>query len=432
MPELPEVERARALIAAQALNRRIVGVDDADSFVCRPHTPGQLREALVGRTLTAARRRGKTLWCETSGVGESTVPGPDLGIHLGMGGRIVVTSPGGQEVWAGEPFRRDAQPAKAQWDRFKLEFADGGSLALFDKRRLGRVRLNPDVDTLGPDAEDVTLAQFRNLIMKGTIAVKARLLDQSKIAGVGNLLADEALWQAKISPSARVNTLQRKDADRLYRALQAALTSAAAQGGVHTGEVIPARRPGGTCPRCGAEMVHGTVGGRSTWWCSREQRLRPLRNRFCGPRQPGYGGLTQARTAGHQRSREATAMVGPRMIGPGEHERRSRPLLRTKLGEVLRRTRQEQGRTLADVSRAARVSMPYLSEIERGRKEASSEVLAAICDALHIEVSDLLVWVGRDLVGDRARRAPVIPLDAVRSRRAPQPHGPGDIVGLAA
>jgi transcriptional regulator with XRE-family HTH domain len=76
--------------------------------------------------------------------------------------------------------------------------------------------------------------------------------------------------------------------------------------------------------------------------------------------------------------------------------------------------------------------MPYLSEIERGRKEASSEVLAAICDALHIEVSDLLVWVGRDLVDDRARQAPVIPLDAVRSRRAPQPHGPGDIVCLAA
>ena len=273
MPELPEVERARALIAVQALDRRIVGVDDADSFVTRPHTPGQLREALVGRTLTAARRRGKTLWCETSGVGESTVPGPDLGIHLGMGGRIVVTSPGGQEVWAGEPFRRDAQPAKAQWDRFKLEFADGGSLALFDKRRLGRVRLNPDVDTLGPDAEDVALAEFRDLIMKGTVAVKARLLDQSKIAGVGNLLADEALWQARMSPAARVDSLRRQDVDRLYRALQSAPQSAIARGGVHTGDVIAARRPGGTCPRCGAEMKHGTVGGRSTWWCSREQAL---------------------------------------------------------------------------------------------------------------------------------------------------------------
>ena len=126
-------------------------------------------------------------------------------------------------------------------------------------------------------------------------------------------------------------------------------------------------------------------------------------------------------------------MLGPPMIGPGERERRSRPLVRTKVGEVLRRTRQRQGRTLADVSRAAKVSMPYLSEVERGRKEASSEVLAAICDALHIEVSDLLVWVGRGLVDDRGRRLNVIPLDAVRDRRAAQAQrGPGDIVGLAA
>jgi formamidopyrimidine-DNA glycosylase len=271
VPELPEVETARRLIADHALHRRIEGVDDADAFVCRPHSPGQLRDVLVGRTLTAACRRGKTIWCPTSGVGPSATPGPDLGIHLGMGGRIVVASADGQVFAAGEPPRRDAQPSKAEWTRFTLEFADGGSLALFDKRRLGRVRLDPDLDALGPDAQQVTPAEFRNLIMKGTVAVKARLLDQSKIAGVGNLLADEVLWQAKVSPAARVDSLRRQDVDRLYRALQSALRSATAQGGVHTGEVIPARRTGGTCPRCGAEMKHGTVGGRSTWWCLREQ-----------------------------------------------------------------------------------------------------------------------------------------------------------------
>ena len=302
MPELPEVEAARGLIADQALNRRIVAVDDADAFVCRPHTPGQLRDALVGRTLTSARRRGKTMWCETSGVNGSPEPGPELGIHLGMGGRIVVTA-GDRTTGGGGwgPQRREARPAlearprpgrerdpalearpgreagpgKPEWNRFALEFADGGRLALFDKRRLGRVRLNPDTDALGPDAEEVTPAQFRQLIMKGTIAVKARLLDQSKIAGVGNLLADEALWQARIPPAAPVSRLQRKDADRLYRTLQSALKAAIAQGGVHTGEVIAARHPGGTCPRCGAEMRHSTVGGRSTWWCSREQAPWP-------------------------------------------------------------------------------------------------------------------------------------------------------------
>jgi len=269
MPELPEVETARSLIADQALNRPIVDVDDSDTFVCRPRSPCELRGALIGRTLTAAHRRGKAMWLETSGVDGS--PGPDLGIHLGMSGRIVVTSKDGQAVEGGGPRRRDAQPGKAEWDRFTLTFADGGSLVLFDKRRLGRVQLNPDIDALGPDAATVTPAEFRDLITKGSTAVKARLLDQSKIAGVGNLLADEILWKAKVSPLTRTGSLQRKDADRLFRALKAAVDSATAKGGVHTGDVIAARHPGGTCPRCGAEMRHGTVGGRSTWWSSREQ-----------------------------------------------------------------------------------------------------------------------------------------------------------------
>ncbi len=271
MPELPEVETARSLIAARALHRRIVAVDDADTFVCRPHSPGQLRAALVGRTLLTARRRGKTMWCETSGVGRSRRPGPDLGIHLGMGGRIVVSSKGGRAEEGGDPRGPSSSPHKPEWNRFTLEFADGGTLVLFDKRRLGRVRLDPDVDALGPDAEEVTASEFNRLLTRGTIAVKARLLDQSKIAGIGNLLADEVLWQAGVSPAQPVDALGPSDTDRLYQALEAALKSAIAKGGVHTGEVIPARRPGGVCPRCGADMVHGTVGGRSTWWCSREQ-----------------------------------------------------------------------------------------------------------------------------------------------------------------
>ena len=272
MPELPEVESARRLIADQALGRRIVAVDDADTFVCRPHSPGELRDALTGRMLTAAHRRGKAMWCETSELlGGPPGPGPDLGIHLGMSGRIVVTSPDGEAAEGGDPPGRDAQPRKAEWDRFTLEFADGGRLALFDKRRLGRIQLNPDIGALGPDAGQVTRAEFRALITKGTTTVKARLLDQSKIAGVGNLLADEIAWQAKVPPAMPVSRLRRADVDRLYRALRSVLASAMANGGAHTGDIIAARRPGGTCPRDGAEMRHGTVGGRSTWWCSREQ-----------------------------------------------------------------------------------------------------------------------------------------------------------------
>jgi len=276
VPELPEVETARSLIADQALHRRIVDVDDSDSYVGRPHPPGELRNALTGRSLTAAHRRGKTIWLETSGTGDGAAPGgPELGIHLGMSGRIVVTSPDGTVAEGGDPYRYDARPRRAVWNRFTLTFADGGSLVLLDPRRLGRVRLTPDIGALGPDAMKVTPAEFRALITKGTIAVKARLLDQSKIAGVGNLLADEILWQAKVSPLARVDSLSSAQVKRLYRALRSVLESAIAKGGAHTGDVIAARHPGGTCPRDGAPMVHGIVGGRSTWWCSREQALRP-------------------------------------------------------------------------------------------------------------------------------------------------------------
>jgi transcriptional regulator with XRE-family HTH domain len=98
-------------------------------------------------------------------------------------------------------------------------------------------------------------------------------------------------------------------------------------------------------------------------------------------------------------------MLDPTLAGPSGRGRRPRPLLRTMVGDVLRRTRREQGRTLADVAGAARVSMPYLSEVERGRKEASSEVLAAICESLGIELSDLLAGVWRDLAELRTRHA---------------------------
>ena len=92
------------------------------------------------------------------------------------------------------------------------------------------------------------------------------------LAGVGNLLADETLWQASLSPARPVDELRPAELDRLHDSLEASLRSAIAHGGVHTGEVIPFRHADAACPRCGAQMLHGTVGGRSTWWCAAEQR----------------------------------------------------------------------------------------------------------------------------------------------------------------
>ena len=270
VPELPEVESARAVIERSALHRKIADVDDTDSFVCRPHSAGELRDALVGHRLRAAHRRGKSIWCEVTGGS------PALGIHLGMSGRVHVSRPGeeddegGDYVGTGGVLSTSAA-VKPEWDRFTLVFADGGSLRLFDKRRLGRVRLDPDIGALGPDAAEVGLADFRELLSRSRAPVKARLLDQHAIAGVGNLLADEALWQAAVAPGVPADELDRDQTETLHRKLQVAIRHAIKKGGVHTGEVIDHRRAGDHCPRCGAPMQRSTVGGRTTWSCSREQ-----------------------------------------------------------------------------------------------------------------------------------------------------------------
>jgi transcriptional regulator with XRE-family HTH domain len=116
-------------------------------------------------------------------------------------------------------------------------------------------------------------------------------------------------------------------------------------------------------------------------------------------------------------------------------DRRPRPLLRTVVGEVMRRRRQVQRRTLAEVARDANVSVQYLSEVERGRKEPSSEILAAVCDSLRIDLADMLAEVRQDLTTGRVT---VLPLDPARLRRAARAQAParptrsGDVMLLAA
>jgi formamidopyrimidine-DNA glycosylase len=247
MPELPEAERARQTLES-ALGRQIVAVDDRDSYVCRPHAPGELADALTGHTLATAHRRGKFMWLETE-------DGPALGLHLGMAGRIVV----------------DPEDT-SRWDRFALEFADGGRLVLRDKRRLGRAVLNPDFSHVGPDAAEVGREEFRRLIGAGRAPIKARLLDQHAISGIGNLLADEILWRARISPLRTTSDLASEDLDRLRREVRAAVRSAIRLGGAHTGRFNPARRREGACPRDGHALMRGRIGGRTTYWCPACQR----------------------------------------------------------------------------------------------------------------------------------------------------------------
>jgi formamidopyrimidine-DNA glycosylase len=271
VPELPEVESARRVIEQRALGREITDVDDHDTYECRPHRPGDLRTALLGRTLTAVHRRGKSMWCETSGVDGSPEAGPALGIHLGMSGTVVVVDRDGTETDGGDYWQRGREPGDERFTRFSLTFADGGRLLLLDPRRLGRVRLDPEVHLLGPDAATITLREFRSAVARGTAPVKARLLDQTALAGVGNLLADQALWQARLDPRRHVGELGDDEVRRLHRAVRSAVQSASRDGGVHTLRILPYRAAGARCPRDGAPMMRGSVGGRTTWWCSLEQ-----------------------------------------------------------------------------------------------------------------------------------------------------------------
>jgi formamidopyrimidine-DNA glycosylase len=268
MPELPEVEFARAVIERKGLRRRIAEVDDSDSFVCRPHGPGEIRHALLGGELVTAMRRGKSMWCQADpGLGAVT-----LGIHLGMSGKIVIADANGTEVDGGDYWEGRRQPGDYRWARFTLTFDDGGRLMLVDPRRLGRIRLNPPVEQLGPDAQRITPAQFRAALAAGNAApVKARMMDQRRIAGIGNLLADEILWRARVHPARAVGSLTAPEESRLLRASRDAIRAALRDGGVHTLTIIPHRRRGGTCPRDHAPMSTAPVDGRTSWWCSAEQ-----------------------------------------------------------------------------------------------------------------------------------------------------------------
>jgi formamidopyrimidine-DNA glycosylase len=144
-------------------------------------------------------------------------------------------------------------------------------MALRDKRRLGRAVIDPDFSHIGPDAAEVGRDVFRERVGRGTTALKARLLDQGVVAGVGNLLADESLWRAKLSPLQVAGELSVDELDRLRRELRAAVRDAIRNGGVHTGRFMPARERGGACPRCRTPLARDTVGGRTTYWCPRCQ-----------------------------------------------------------------------------------------------------------------------------------------------------------------
>lgn len=259
MPELIEIEFYRQA-AATTVGRRIATVTAPDAWYLKGGLDARaLAEVTTGAVIEAARRHGKVLLLDLADR-------PTLGLRFGMTGRLVVD--GGSIIEQLEYSSNRQDPA---WDRVGFTFDDGGEMHISDPRRLGGVELDPDLSRLGPDASTITPAALRRSI-DGPVALKARLLDQSRIAGIGNLIADDTLWRASLSPRRAGSSLDDRELRRLSSSIRASITELTSAGGSHTGALQALRAGGAPCPRCGGLLDRITVGGRTTLWCPAHQR----------------------------------------------------------------------------------------------------------------------------------------------------------------
>jgi formamidopyrimidine-DNA glycosylase len=260
VPELPEVEAYRRLAEERALGRPIAEVLAPDAWYLKGGLDAAaVAAALLGRRFTSARRIGKLLLLDADDL--------VLGLRFGMTGRLLVDD----NDAVGE-LLYTSKADRPEWDRFSLRFADGGVLRMQDPRRLGGVLLDPVEGRLGVDATAITPKALRAALGTSTAPLKARLMNQAHLAGVGNLIADEALWRAGLDPRRPARSLDDAEHRRLHKHLRQSVVDLMARGGSHTGDFRPHRAPGGRCPKDGTELRRDTVGGRTTWWCPKHQR----------------------------------------------------------------------------------------------------------------------------------------------------------------
>ncbi|MFP5256119.1 MAG: Fpg/Nei family DNA glycosylase [Acidimicrobiia bacterium] len=253
-----EVETYRR-VAELAVGHEVVRVDAPDAWYLKHGTTEDALQVLVGQAVRATDRIGKLLLVE--------LDDDVLGLRFGMTGRLVVDGQVPIERLEYAPHRTD--PA---WIRFALGFRDLGDLLLVDPRRLGGVELDPATDHLGVDALSVGPAQLRDLLSRSRAPLKAFLLDQGRVAGIGNLLADEMLWRAGLDPARSARSLSAAEARRLHKHLRATILELGDRGGSHTGDLHVHRHRGATCPRDGTPLVRRTIGTRTTYSCPHHQR----------------------------------------------------------------------------------------------------------------------------------------------------------------
>lgn len=270
MPELPEVETI-----ARGLAHAITGKTIEKVTVRLPKMavapPGvNFKRALRGERISSVGRRGKYAVI-------SLQSGSRLIVSLRMTGRLVVMAPG---------------QAAIRYEHISLHFTDGSRLAFADSRQFGRMRLTQPGESwdeqLGvePLSGDFTPERFIGMLSGRTTPIKALLLDQRRIAGVGNIYACEALWGARIRPGTPAKALTKPAVRRLHNALVEVLQRSIALRGTSVDDYVDAQglqggfqnvlsvygRAGSRCERCGSAIVRTVLAQRGTWWCRRCQR----------------------------------------------------------------------------------------------------------------------------------------------------------------
>jgi len=257
MPELPDVDGFRGVLARCAQGRRIEAVDVHDSGVLHDVTAARLRRTLEGRRFAEPVRHGKWLLAPVDGTGCTLL------LHFGMTGRLLCCS--------------DSDPLGAH-DRVVFALTGGRRLHYRDQRKLKGLWLYDEagVDRLlaeqGPDAAELSLDAFREALAGRRGGLKSALTDQSVLAGLGNLLADEILWRARLHPGRRTDRLDDAELRRLHGALRDTLRESV------RAECVPPypswltgqrdRPPSeAACPRCGGPLRRKRVAGRGTVWC---------------------------------------------------------------------------------------------------------------------------------------------------------------------
>ena len=288
MPELPEVETVKLGLSKLVVGKTITGVihDTPKSF---PNAAPDVQQFLVGASIVEIKRRAKVLIIELSTK-------YSLLIHLKMTGQMVFV--GATRFGAGHPNDSLIGELPDRSTRVTLSFNDQSHLYFNDQRKFGWVKLVPTVEIpnidfmkkLGPEplAADFTAAQFsERLLRRKNSNIKAVLLDQTVVAGIGNIYADEALWAAKIHPSTLVRNVSQVKLNKLFVELQAVLRLSIEKGGSSDRNYVNAegkkgsyisfakvfRREGKECPRCGTVIIKTRVAGRGTHLCPHCQKV---------------------------------------------------------------------------------------------------------------------------------------------------------------